>query len=105
MDRLNIKAIGKGVTFTVKVIPSSRKNEIAENLNGVLKVKVTAAPEKGKANKCLVDYLAQSLSIRKKYIEIKAGQTESIKNIKISNVKKQDIEAELTSILKNKRNL
>jgi len=35
--------------LTVKVIPRARKNEIAGYENGILKVRLHAVPEKGKA--------------------------------------------------------
>jgi len=71
----------KGVVLTVKVVPGSSKTCLAGTLGSMLKLKVAAAPEKGKANECLVDYLADLAGIRKKAITILSGQTSAIKQI------------------------
>jgi uncharacterized protein (TIGR00251 family) len=55
-------------------------------LDGMLKVKVAAAPEKGKANKCLVEFLAKQLGIKKNDIAVCSGQTSPVKQIQIHGV-------------------
>jgi len=50
----------------------------------VLKARVTAAPEKGKANASLVELLAERLKIPKSAIEIASGETSRVKSIRIT---------------------
>jgi uncharacterized protein (TIGR00251 family) len=76
----------EGVVLTVKVVPGSSKTCLAGALGSMLKVKVAAAPEKGKANECLVDYLAGLAGIRKKAITILSGQTSAIKQIRMDAI-------------------
>jgi hypothetical protein len=71
------------VVFCVKVIAGSSKTSLAGVQNGMLKVKISAAPEKGKANQALVEFLADKLGIKKKFIRITSGLTSKVKQITI----------------------
>ena len=87
MDNLNIQEVDGGIVFTAKVVPgSSPPSKICGVLNGMLKIKVTSAPEKGKANQCLIKFLSSQLDIKKNCIKIISGQTSQIKQIEISGV-------------------
>ena len=62
--------------FRVKVIPKSSKTELVGYLpDGTWKVKVAAVPEKGKANRALLDFLSEHLSVPKSRIHITSGET------------------------------
>ena len=72
----------------IKVIPNSNKNEITEiledeNKEKTYKIRIKAAPEKGKANKELIKFLGKKLNINKKNILIISGKTERIKLLRI----------------------
>jgi uncharacterized protein (TIGR00251 family) len=68
----------------VKVIPKSSKTELAGYLpDGTWKIKVAAAPEKGKANRALVEFLAQHLGVAKSRIRIMSGETSQLKRIRV----------------------
>jgi uncharacterized protein len=72
------------LTLNLKVIPKSSKNEIVGVLeDGSVKLKITAAPEKGKANTAICAYLAEVFSVPKRNIEIVRGETSSNKQILI----------------------
>ncbi len=87
MTELNIRQADGSVFFTAKVVPgSSSPTKIAGVLDGMLKIKVAAAPEKGKANQCLIKFLAELLNVKKNSIRIISGQTSPVKQIQISNI-------------------
>lgn len=48
-----------------------------------LKVQVTAAPERGKANAAVIEVLAKALGIPKSAIRLTAGQTSPLKTVEI----------------------
>ena len=49
------------MTLRVKVIPRSPRSEIVGELaDGTLKVRIAAAPERGKANEALIELLRRS---------------------------------------------
>jgi uncharacterized protein (TIGR00251 family) len=72
--------------LTVKVIPRARKNEIAGYENGLLKVRLQAVPEKGKANEELIAFLAEELDLPKSSMTLVRGQTSRIKHLKIEGL-------------------
>jgi uncharacterized protein (TIGR00251 family) len=86
MGELKIQQAGNAVTFSVKVVPRSSKTAIAGLLGGMLKVKLAAAPEKGKANESLVEFLADVLGVKRNTITITSGHTSPIKTIQITGV-------------------
>ena len=68
----------------VKVIPKSSKTELAGYLpDGTWKVKVAAAPEKGKANAALCEYLARKFGVAKSRVRIVSGETSYLKRVQI----------------------
>lgn len=81
-----IQDVGGGVVFTTKVIPGSSRTGISGVLNGMLKVKISAPPEKGKANACLIEFLAKELGVKKNAVSIISGQTNPIKQIQILGI-------------------
>jgi uncharacterized protein (TIGR00251 family) len=70
----------------VKVTPNAGRNQIVGFKEGVLQVRVAAPPEKGKANKELIDFLAEELGIKKSAVLIIKGQTSRYKTILISGM-------------------
>jgi len=68
----------------VKVIPKSQKNEIVEKMeDGTLKIRIKAAPERGRANKELIKFLSEELRIPKENIVIISGKTDQLKLLHI----------------------
>lgn len=70
--------------FRVKVVPKSSKTELVGYLpDGTWKVKVAAAPEKGKANRALCEFLAEKLGVAKSKVHIVSGETSQLKRIRV----------------------
>ena len=68
----------------VKVITRARTGMVSERLaNGTLKVKVTAVPEKGKANDQVCALLADYLDVPKRNVEVILGHTSPQKRIRV----------------------
>jgi len=61
--------------ISVHVYPNAVKNEIVGLTSNVLRVKISAPPVKGKANKELVAFLSGLLGIKKDSINIIKGHT------------------------------
>lgn len=69
----------------IKVLPRSKQNEVVGEMDdGTLKVRIKAAPEKGKANKELIGFLASHYGVGRDDVEIVGGKTDQIKLIKIN---------------------
>ncbi|MBL7106823.1 MAG: DUF167 domain-containing protein [Phycisphaerae bacterium] len=86
MPAIKIENIDGGIVFLAKIVPASSKTQISGVLDEMLKVKVSAAPEKGKANKCLITFLAKKLGLKKKDIEIISGQTNPVKKVQVIGI-------------------
>ena len=80
---LSMQKVDDGIIFRIKVQPGAAKNEIMGVQEDVLKVKINAPAVKGKANKALVDFLAEKLGVKKSEIEIISDHTSKIKKIKV----------------------
>ena len=83
---LSTKETPGGITFNVRVLPRSSRNEIAGEQDGALKVKLTAPPVEGAANKALVDFLSRQLHLPKSRITITSGQTGRNKVLTVEGV-------------------
>ncbi len=76
----------EGVVFTAKVVPGSSRTAVAGTLGDMIKIRVAAAPEKGKANECLIAYLAKELGVKRNAIEILSGHTNPVKQVSVAGV-------------------
>jgi len=70
-----------GVVFTVFVQPRSSKNKIVGRHGDALKMKVTAPPVAGAANKMCLKFLAKCLATPYVQLEIISGQNSRTKQI------------------------
>ncbi|MGI9374193.1 MAG: DUF167 domain-containing protein [Hyphomicrobiales bacterium] len=74
------------IYIAVRVTPNASKNEISgiyEGADGTraLKIRVTTAPEKGKANKGAIAVLARAIGCAKNDLEIVSGETARMKTV------------------------
>jgi uncharacterized protein (TIGR00251 family) len=84
------------VTLSVRVQPKSSADRILGEHGGALKVSVTAAPEKGKANAAVIALLAEKLGVPKSAIEIVRGEASRLKTVRIRGVAKETVSALLS---------
>jgi uncharacterized protein (TIGR00251 family) len=84
-----------GVVFTAKIVPGSSRTVVAGTLEDMIKIRVAAAPEKGKANQCLIAFLAKQLGVKKNAIEILSGHTNPVKQVRIAGISAPQLLAKL----------
>ncbi len=75
-----IKETNDGIIANIKISPNAKKNEIIKTETEV-KIKITAQPIDGKANKALVEFLSKEFKIPKTSIEILKGETSKEKTL------------------------
>jgi len=92
---LFINKSAKGVMFKVFVQPKSSKNMIVGIYGDTIKIKLTAPPVNGAANKMCIKYLANILKIPQSKIEIISGHTSRTKHLLIKYKDNKYSEAEL----------
>ncbi len=78
-------------TILVKVQPNARRNEIVGFGDGTLRVKISAPPVEGKANKALIAFLSEILGVRKSNIGIEKGETSKRKRIVVEGMTQSEI--------------
>ncbi len=83
---IELEQRAEGVVLPVKAHAGARRNEVGGVQNGMLKVSVTQAPEKGKANKAIAALLAKELGLRKAQIQLVAGETSAQKRFLVTGV-------------------
>lgn len=84
--------------ISVRVVPRAAKDGIAGVMgNEALKVRIQAPPVEGKANACLVKFLAKHWNIPRADIEILSGMTGRRKRLRILNPP-DELRKELLSI-------
>ena len=88
-----------GTILPVRAQPGARRNEIHGQHDGMLKVRVTQSPEKGKANKALISLLSKGLSLRKSRIELIAGETSHRKQFLVSGITPEELAERIENAL------
>ena len=78
-----IQEIEGGVVFAVKIVPGASKTSVCGLLDSALKIRVSAAPQRGKANRCLLEFLAEQLGVKKNAISIISGKTSPVKRVQV----------------------
>ena len=99
MTKLNIREVEGGVVFSVKVVPAGSRTAISGLLDRTLKIKVSAPPQKDRANDCLIDFLAKQLGVKKSSIKIIAGQTNPVKKVQVLGLSAETVVGKLIPVL------
>jgi uncharacterized protein (TIGR00251 family) len=81
--------------LAIKVVPGSSRNTVAGWLGDALRLRVTAPPDKGKANAAVVKLIAETLDIPAASIAITKGSTRARKTVEISGYSDTDIRRRL----------
>lgn len=89
----------EGVILPVAARPGAKKNEVRGEQNGALKVFVTQVPEKGKANKVLIEVLAKALRLKKSQIELVSGETSHQKKFLVRNITRDELAEKIAPLL------
>ena len=79
-----------GIIINLKISPNASKNEIIKN-GDEIKIKLTAQPIEGKANKALIEFLSKELKIPKPSIIILKGETSKDKPVLFKTTDKEKI--------------
>jgi uncharacterized protein len=80
-----------GIVVSVKVQPNSSKDRVAGKYADRIKIAVTAAPEKGKANKAVIKIFSKWLGVKSSDIQIISGETSRDKEVFVRNITEEDV--------------
>jgi uncharacterized protein (TIGR00251 family) len=91
----------RGVIVPVRAHAGARRNGILGTREGMLRVAVTAAPEKGKANRAIVAVLSETLGVAKSSIELVSGDTAPQKRFLVVGAASDVLRARIAAVLDN----
>lgn len=83
----------EGVVVAVKARPRSSRAGLDGLFDGALKVRVRCAPVDGKANKELVETLADAFDLPKSAVVLLSGETSKTKRILLRGVSPEKVRA------------
>ncbi len=79
-----LRAQGEGCVLDVSVAPNAKRTAADGLHDGALRVRLAAPPVDGKANQCLIDWLADELGCPKRAITLLRGQSSRRKQLQIA---------------------
>ena len=82
----------------VHLLPNAQRNEITGFEGETLRIRVTAQPVKGKANKALISFLSKSLGIRKSDVIIEKGETSRQKVVRVNGLTPVEIQERIKAL-------
>ena len=79
----------------IRVRPRARRNTVEISDSGQVTVRVTAVPERGRANKAVVALLAKKLGVSKSSVAVVRGLTSRDKVVRIEGITEQEVRGRL----------
>jgi len=86
----------QGVVLKVQVQTRASRDEVVGPHGDALKIRITAAPVAGAANKHLLKFLAKRLKIPQSRLSLKSGATSRAKSIAIEGISTEEVRQRLT---------
>ncbi len=96
---LHLEPYPGGVILPVRAHAGARRNALKGIHAGALQVMVTQAPEKGKANKAILELLADKLGVRKNQLELLSGETSSQKKFLVREITAEELQRRIAERL------
>jgi len=84
--------------ISIKVQPNAGRNQVVDFNNDIWKIKIAAPPDKGKANKEIIEFISDILGLRKDNITILKGETSHNKLIAITGINEEEVKAKLETL-------
>ena len=78
-----LTADDKGVMLRLHIQPGAKKTEVVGLHGEALKIRLAAPPVDGKANACLIAFLAERLGVAKTALSLVSGDTSRAKRVHI----------------------
>lgn len=79
-----LSARGDGVLLQLSVVPNAKRTEVDGLHDGALRVRLAAPPIDGRANDALVAWLAKSLGVPRRDVQVLRGESSRRKQVVIA---------------------
>jgi uncharacterized protein (TIGR00251 family) len=100
-NAVHLEATADGAWVEVRAVPGASRDRIAGILGDALKVCVSAAPEKGKANKRIAAVLAGCLGVARRDVRVVGGATSRDKRVLILGLSTTELRVRLAQALQS----
>ena len=94
-EGVEILETGGGLRLRLRVKPGGRQQRLIGAYGGALKLEVSAAPEKGRANAAVIRLLSEALGIRRNQVALVAGTSSQDKIAVLTECSVEAITAKL----------
>ncbi len=89
----------EGCVLPIRAQPGAKKNAVLGERAGALRIAVSAAPERGKANEAIRTVLCESLSCKASQISILSGETSRDKRFLITGMTSDELARRVAGLL------
>ena len=86
----------QGVILRIQVQPRASRDEVVGPHGDALKIRITAPPVAGTANKHLLKFLAKKLQVTRSQMSIASGAASRFKSIAIEGISADEVRQRLT---------
>ena len=98
VENIKLTTSAAGTVVPVKAVPGSSRDRVWGVYGERLKVAVSAAAEKGKANKAIAAVLAKALGIAPRDVRLASGATNPQKEFAVSGLNIQQVREKLSGL-------
>jgi len=100
MHTFNFQNAQTGAAITVKVLPRAKKTEVVGVMDdGTYRIRISAPPVEGAANRALIEFLSQALNIPPSQIDIVAGQFSERKLVSLVGITPAQVDEALGRLI------
>lgn len=92
-----VEAAPGGVYIDIRLLPRASRNAVTGPEAGRLRIKLTAPPVEGAANRALVGLLSKTLGVKKSSIKITSGLRSRNKRVFVEGLESEEAERRLTA--------
>ena len=85
--------------LNVKVVPAGSRDRIVGRLGDAIKVQVSAAPERGKANVAVIKLIAATVGLRENQVQIVRGHAQPRKTLQIEGIDQAELDRRISEFL------
>jgi uncharacterized protein (TIGR00251 family) len=75
--------VGGSFILTLHIQPGAKKTEAVGQHGNALKIRLAAPPVDGKANDCLIEFIAKVLKVPRVQVELVGGATSRRKRVRV----------------------
>jgi len=82
---------GADVVLTLHIQPGAKQTEVVGRHGDALKIRLSAPPVDGKANDCLIGFIAKTLGIAKSRVALVSGAGSRAKRLRVEGVDAESV--------------